>query len=332
VTQRLAGGVVNTDESFESLGESTLNLPLKAEAHLNQLDTSESVVSGAQATSQFSDPRAATTDDPNELGIEAAAFSLDPITTYETRNEPTETRTVVFSADEIGQPEGTSLLVTSYFYLDGFLLEWGDLAEAANPASAQITVRVLQTRAGSTSPVTVLETSLTLSQQQDGTAVVTTTGVLEPDNLVLSGPIVVEPLPGTSYLLTIPELGIPYEYEATVGEEFTLQAEVECRVLNQPFIGMAVGLGVSVDEYVDRLLELLGLPASTSIDIPGLTTGERSAAAKPLPMGQTEVKVADTNGLELNVSEPFCGLLGIESMLVPVALGGVMLCGLRRRG
>lgn len=330
VTQTLANNVVNTDESFETLNASTPNLPLQALARLDQVVSAEAAASVGQAVSQFSDPRLSTTPDPQEFGVEAVAFSFDPVAAYGTENVLTETRTITFTADELGHPDGTPLEVTSYFFLDGFMLQWGDLAGLANPVTARMVIRITQTRPGGISATTVLETSLTFSHDISGVATVTTTGVLSPDNVVVTNSLNPLDLLGTTNVLTIPQLGIPYVYQANVGETFTLQATVDCRMANQPYTGSAIGLGIPVSEYVSTLLELLGEPSTAKLDIPGLTSGVKAVPAKPLPMAQTQVKAAGGNGLALDIGSPFCGLLGVESMMLP-ALGGFLLIGATRR-
>ena len=47
VTQTLSGSVVNTDSSFQSLNETTSNLPLIAKARLDQLDSGQATASAA---------------------------------------------------------------------------------------------------------------------------------------------------------------------------------------------------------------------------------------------------------------------------------------------
>ncbi len=330
VVQHLAEGVVNTDASFESLDETTSNLPLKAEGRLLQLDENQASVSAGYAFTQFSDPRASDSANPQEVGVEAVAFSFDAVANYDLANGATETRTITFTADEIGQPDGTALQVTSFFFLNGFILQWGDLVNAASPSSAEVTIRVKQTRSGDDAATIVLEASLSLSHNSDGTPVVVATGALTDDQVALGHSLSPIDLLGTTNLLVIPQLGIPYQYEAAVGEEFTLEAQVECRLDNRPFTGTAIGLGISPESFVSDLLDLLGEPVSAALSIPGLNSGPPLQAAKPLPMGETIVKVADPAGLSI-LTQPFCGMLGIESMLMGLLFPAACWCFAPRR-
>ncbi|MBI4580374.1 MAG: hypothetical protein HY718_11770 [Planctomycetes bacterium] len=332
VVQRLAGGVVNTDTAFESLDETTPNLPLIAESRLERLDLDNNVFSLGSAVAVFSDPRLSTSDDPDELGADIAVFSLDPVDTYDADTHLTEVRQVTFTADEIGAADGTPLEVTSFFFLEGYMLVWGDLSTAPSASVAELTIRVQQTRPGDAAPVTVLEANLSLSHDSSGNPVVTAGGALTVDNVVLADTSDVIVL-GQAGFVSIPQIGIPYIYQAAVGEAFTLTAEVDCHAANQPFTGAGVTLGKSAEDFLDIIAGLIGEPVGTNaLQINGVTTGPIVLAAKPLPMGETQVKVLDGTGFSLlNLSRPFCGLLGLESALFLAAVPLMMLPAFRRK-
>lgn len=329
VVQFLADDVINSDTAFENLDETTSNLPLVAEARLSEVDPDTLSASAANALAVFSDPRASTMPDPNELGVDLIAFSFDADTVYQGDGRITETREVVFTSEEIGHPDGTPLQVTSTFFLDGFMLCWGDLALLDTPVTAQMEIRVRQVRDDGEG-TTVLETAATFSHDSAGNPLVTTTGVLQPENFGLGESLEPVNLLGQVNLLTVGPMGVPYQYEAEVGETFKLEAEVVCRIVNQPFAGATVALGVPIDEFVDTLIALLAEPTSETIDIPGLTSGPSPTAARALPYQPTEVKVVPTNAMGIDLLSPFCGLLGIESML-GLLFVPLMIMGMRRR-
>jgi hypothetical protein len=327
VFQFLPDGAVNSDSAFESLDESTSNLPLIADATLRQTD-SVSTLSGAAAKSMFSDPRASDAPDPDEFAFDVVAFSLDPAINYEATGNATETRSIVFTTEEIGAENGAELKVTSHFFVDGFMFIWGDLDPLVGTTEAQMTIRVHQTRPGQ-ERVMVMEATLSLGLNSDGTPLVAAGGALSSDNVGFLDTLGSIILLGDAYLVALPALSIPYTYSAAVGETFTLEADVECRVRNQPYTGAAVGVGLPLDQFLGTVAEMVSEPLSAS-EILARTNGEVPTPIRPLSSGKgTQVQVVGPPGSLLFARGLPCGGLGIESVLFVAAFPAFFLfrCG-----
>jgi len=312
VRQFVGDGVVNSDQAIESLNETTSNLPLIADARLSLVDSEATVFSSATTITTFSDPTLSDAPNPREFGLELVAYSFDPVTRYEATGAAVETREIVFTAEEIGVVDGAELEVTSHFFLDGFLIIWGDLVPAAVPTGAQLRVEVYQTRSGQERQA-VMQASLRLSQNSDGSPLLVAEGDLGTDNVVLLDTLgSVSPL-GDVYLVALPAMSIPYTYNAMVGETFTLEAEVECRVENQPFTGVGVVLGVPLDRFVNSIGDAVR-SSITEDELLAKTAGVVPPPAKPLQAGEgTQVRVLSAPGLPVARVFP-CGGLGIESL------------------
>lgn len=313
VHQFMPDGVVNSDAAFESFDETTSILPMVVEAELSQTD-SASTLSAAAARSVFSDPRASVDPNPGEFSFDVVAFSLDPVTDYQAAGNANETRSIVFTAAEIRAEDGTEILVTSHFFLDGFMIVWGDLDPSLGTTEAEMVVRVHQTRPGQ-DRVQVMEATLSLGLNADGSAELIVGGALSTDNVVFIEVPASTILLGQAYLVALPALSIPYTHQEAVGETFTLEASIECRVRNRPYTGAAVAAGLPLDEFLETIGTTIGEPVTAS-QVLARTNGEVPTPAKPLAGGQgTQVQIVGSPFASLVRGLP-CGGLGIESLLL----------------
>jgi len=331
VEEYLGSQIINSDFAFENLDETTGNLPLMVEAGFLDSDDTEEVA-GAMATTTFNDPRLSEKPDPDEFGIDVAAFSQSLLLSYSGWSNSTETRSIVFESGEIGEPNGTDLQVRSYFYVDGVLVIFSDdWVTDLSGTTSEVSLNVKQQRAGQEDFTTVLEASLTLTGQEDGSITVTTDGELEPANIVQIDLSELVTDLGMLHLVIIPDIAIPYLYPAEVGETFTLVAEIEGKVRNQPGTGASVQLGVPFLELAGLLNDITGIGTGDLVqDALQDALNSGSTAAKPLNASGSdmEVTVAGKPGLDI-VGIPFCGHLGIESVLFMTAFG-VLLVPFRR--
>lgn len=327
VVQYLPDDVVNSDAAFESLDESTSNLPLVAEARLSS-DSDPAAPSGATAVTTFNDPRASETEDPAEFAMDLVAFSLDAVTRYEGSGTSTETRQIVFTPEEMDAEPGTALLATSRFFVDGFLIVWGDLDPLVGPTNADVQFRVYQTRPGQDRQI-VMESTLSISQNSDGTPLLQADGGLVTDNVVLIDTLGSIPELGNAYLVILPQLSIPYTYEAAVGETFTLEAEVESHVANQPSTGAAIALGAPLADLLQSIGNEIGEPLSQA-DALARTGGVVPVPVKPLQGGKgTQVQVLTSPASAWERIIP-CGGLGVESAMLPAFTLMLTFAGRRR--
>ena len=328
VLQTLGDGTVNSDHAFKDLTESTPNLPLAVRSHLQTVDLATFSLTSGTSTAVFSDPRTSQEDNPREFAVGATLFSFDPSITYGAVARAVEARTVAFTASEIGEPDGTALQVTSHFFLGGYLAVWGDLGKSAGTSSVLISIRIEQSRSQDASPFVLMDAHLELSHDSNGRPVLTADGGLSVDNVVLDDTLgSVIPL-GQTYLVTIPEMTLPYRYGANVGEEFTLKAEVQCRLANQPFTGAGASFGRPLDDFLAEIADAIGGPLSNA-STTALARSSARQAIKPLSIQK------DTTVEVVRPERPFaglsaCGGVGIEALLFSGAFPA-MLWMVRRR-
>jgi len=323
VREFLGSDVINSDSAIESLGETTSNLPLMVEAILQQTSTAHT---GAGVKTVFSDPRTTLSPDPNEFGIAVVGCSTNDDVAYVAVGSASETRNVIFTADEMGASEGTALTANSYFYLDGLLLIWSEQGSAdLTGTSASMSLSVEQRRPGDDRGTTVLQASLSLAGPSSGGMNVplggdvtfTASGDLCSENVIQMDISDLLPELGIVQLVIIPDIAIPYPYAAAVAEPFTLRARIEGEAHNRPQTGAAVMLGVSLDELSDMIDNLTGqseVGAELDLIIQGLLSAGLMPA-KPLPDsdGATKVTLEPQAHWLPFVPSSFCGMLGAES-------------------
>lgn len=329
VQEFVAPDIVNTDSAFESLDESTSNLPLVTEAALRQVDAEQNLLGSGKVSSVFNDPRLIEDENPSEFGLDMAVYSLSSDVTYTGAGKATETREITFTADDLpGVADGTPLIARSQFFLNGFMMVWGEPDASAGATFANVRVRVFQQRAGNADETTVLDTTLHLTRDEQGVPVVTTDGPLTSDNIaVVDTEGLISEL-GFASFLVIPEIGIPYTYEVNLGERFTLRAVVDCDIANAPLAGAGMTLGLTEEAFLGLIEELTGVPAADLLDI---LTADNVAAAKPLPYAK---------GIDLIPNSPLasalslsnlCGLLGAETLLPLACLPLALMASSRRK-
>ena len=331
VEQTLPSGEINTDLVFESLGESTGNLPLSA---LAKLSDSGYPNSGAAASTRLADPRAVMASDPAELGIAVVSNSTNAPSSWSASGTATETREIVFTAQEIFAESGVNLTAYSYFYLDAVLVVWRQAgATDLTGTAAEISIRVDQSRAGS-ADANSLSATVSLTGQADGTATLTTGGYLVPENVVQIDVSDLVPSMESVQVVILPKLAIPYEYPAAVDEIFKLTAKIDGRIQSQPDMGAAVLAGVSLDEVGNFISDVagqdLGLILSQVLD---LAVKENPVPARPLTTDDASTKVVVDPQARLIPWWPgtLCGTLGVESLAALAVFAGVVGIGAMRR-
>ncbi|MCL2330278.1 MAG: hypothetical protein FWC56_03150, partial [Phycisphaerae bacterium] len=314
VTQLFHDGSVATDQASKQWDNST-PLPLVVRSHLEQYDPSLFSFTSGTSIAQFSDSQTSSSDDPKEFSVGGTLFSSGFSATFDASGKTSETRTICYTSSDIGQPDGTSLRVTSHFFLNGYLIIWGNLGVVPGKSSAAISIRVSQNRSGAASPMVLMNTQLELTHDENGQLTLTAQGGLSTSNLVLDDHLGLLASLGTTYFATIPELTIPYQYNANVGEEFTLTAEVECHLVNRPFTGVGVALGQTLDEFVSAIAAAIGQ------SIPTTTKAILQTSAAKLPVESLPVE-KDTNievdkGVNCLFGAPLtCGPVGVEMLLL----------------
>lgn len=289
--------------------------PLQVAVRLAPVDAAGAA--GAVAA-QVSDPTTASGPNPEDFAINLALNSRTTAIRYECSAKAEEFRRVVFTADETGRIAGTTAPVRGRIYLDGAAtLFAGESATDLRGASVSLSVVVVKETAGAADKV-LLSGSVELIGRDDGAVEVRADGEFPTDTLVLSDLGGLADDRPVFHLLLLPALQIEYDYDAVIGEEFTLRATVQCEAANVDGAGAAL---------------VLGGPSDSLADVIGLTEGN-TASGKLL--GAIAAERAAPSG-DLVFPQPpalggICGALGLETAFGLFALAGLRACRTRRAG
>lgn len=338
VQETLDGTVINSDLAFKDLDDTTRNLPLVAEAKLFPPSDAASELPGVAGAARtvFRDPRLNPSDPPNEFALDLGGFSDEEGATVSGRSLAVESRDVVFGAEEVGLEPGTEVIARSHFFVDGLMILVSTPGQVdLSGARAELTLSVEQVRAEEASPATVLEASVVLTGNSDGTASLTVNGALVADNLTVLG---LEPLdsslPGFQ-AVSLPDLAIPYEYPARVDENFTLKARIEAKTVSGPGTGASVIIGDGLNSLVSLLADVLGEDIGDDFgDVLDGTLSALSGPARPLVAAETDtvLEVVTDAGQDAPLLglPPTCGIMGVEGLLLAAGLTFLPLLGRRR--
>jgi len=315
------------DYNLASVPETASAPPVVARAQLDRLDKDEFVTAGGQVVAVFDRPNFSGLGTPNDAGLDLGAFSEDNETGWFVQGTVNETRTVVLGANEVGssQLSGGRGRVRSRLVLSGVLLILSSHAGAdLSQVEARFRFTIVQRETGR-EPVELLTGSVALVGGPDGSVeVVRGAGALSSVFLPLvEAPEIIPELP---IVKAVPFAGvnIPYEYEAAVGEAFDLELSVEAHVQTMPGgTGAAAVFGVPVE----------GL-SSVLARVKRSDLGARVASAIGKQVDTTGRAYEDAGGGGVPwLFSPFsmCGLLGAETLITGVVVGGFSLKRARRR-
>ncbi len=315
----------SSDQATENSGVGGLEPPIQTRANLETLDDVGNTVARAIAVSEFRDPtEGGGGRNPEEISVEADCFSNDATTRYDLDSTVTETRIVVLSASELNNPIG-SRTVRSIFTASGAIFAWSlDADRDLTGLSGQLSIAVRRIDADGIE-TTLVDESVAITGGPDGGF----TGQNSSGLLVFFGDLDILPDTGeagfgdvnldaiaASRVGIILQQNINYEYDAVADEEFTLVATVTTSVSNLPDgTGVVAVFGRPFDDVLE-IIEI-GIPADSA----------RVLEAR-LNKAITDFKAADPP-LSANTTSPLCGVLGFE--MIPMLMGGFMLCGTSRR-
>jgi len=322
-----SGAPVNSDSAFKDLNKSTSTLPLVVTA---QLLHNEQGGGASQVT--FSDPTLSVSPDPNEFGLNVAAFSLAPnLLSYANTGHAHEQREITFLSSEIGAVDGAGLQAQSFFFIDGIIMIWGEEGVTnLDGTTVQTTLRVDRSGKDGADAPQVLEAQLTLTGQSDGTVLLSATGGLTADSgslIDLSGAI---PDLGSVHVLIIPNTAIPYTYNAAVGQAFNLDATLDGQIQTHPGTGASILLGVPLVELASLVNSVSGGSVGTQLQQALEAALSTAAPAKPLIATDKTTTVRVTNGLGLNLLAPGCGRMGAEMGIALISFVAIALTGTGR--
>jgi len=297
---------------LETFPGTSNTLPLQVFARQSSADPNSPAAAAAAA--QFADPRESTQPNPEEFAVNMTANSFAPGVAYECRAVLTEERGIRILSGEVNRAEGRPVGLTGRLFLDGALaIHAGEGGRDLSGASVRVSVTIDQLRPGQEAQ-RVFSGSIELNGQPGGRVSVSAGGAFPIATLVLTDLSFVADEFGTFHVLIIPDIVIDYDYDAIVGEEFTLRAMVETTMVHP-----AGGVGVAA---------VLGTPTETLTEVIGLTQGQQAAAKfvqalqseREEPSGEPAFPPPRTPLSPLLV---LCGLFGLESVAGLAALGAM---------
>lgn len=325
------GTVVNSDFAFKDFNDTTGSLPLVAQTTLIRLGP-DAETGAAQAVTTFNDPRLSVLPDPNEFGVNLAAYSLIDGPAYRGLSEATEHRDINFLAEEISAADGTELEAQSQFFVDGLIVLWGELDTTdLSGVSARVELTVEQTLPDAPAEKVLLAT-LHLQGQPGGNVLINAEGDLAVENVTVLDLTNTVPELGPVHLVVIPNIAIPYTYPAQVGQQFRLTATVRSNIETQPGTGASVLLGVPLLELGALLAGLIGPDAADQIEaLLGSALASAGPPLKPLPPSDpaTTVRILGSDGPTCLIPGLCCGAMGVEAAVLALLPLGWMT--MRRR-
>lgn len=298
----IRNGATQDSDSASDTFPGTSDLPLQVVARLISPNAEEHAA--AVVGAQFADPRESAQPNPEEFAINLALNSESPDVRYSARASSQELRGILFSAGELGAQfgEGDEVGLTGSLFLDGALtiVAFGENDDLTG-AGVTLTVTVEKLVNGAANE-TVFSGQVSLTGAIDAGVDVGTEGEFPLRQLILTDLAGIVSETNAFRVLIIPNVRIDYDYNAVVGQEFSLRATVTVDASNAPSdVAVAAVLGTPTDSI------------QTVLD---LTQGDVTAA-KVLQALQRE-RESPTGEPAFENPQPLrglCGLFGVEMAL-----------------
>lgn len=295
------------DQAFEETPGTTNILPATATATLDigastqpSPATQPSSDGRLTATASVNPPAGITPENTKDFNIEASGLSLPADRGFACESKSTENRQVTLLASELDLRTGTRIRVRSTFVLSAgvFLVT---LPESGSNVAGTVSFTVSQ---GSQK---VLSGSVSASFDAGGQVQIAATG---DASQAIAVPFDFSSQSSTidqAHLILFPLISLPYEYDATVDEPFTLTAEVAANVnASSGAQGGSAFAGQVPTAFTSILDEFAQVDFGGAI---GGVVGQQEAVS--LADSQTEI-------IPLQTSR--CGNVGLESLLGGLAL------------
>lgn len=295
------------DQALEETPGTTNILPAEADAGLD-IATPSDLAGRLAALATVNLPGEMDPAETNDFDIEAAGLSTLEDRAFTSTARATQTRQIVFGASEFGLAGGTRVQARSDFVLSAGLL-LVTLPEGPQDVIGQVSVVVRQQEGDETR--TVLDGQIEVGFNADGQLEAVTRGdlmgqiVIPVDLSGESGEI------DQAWLILLPGVILPYEYEATIDEPFSLTAEITATVDGPSGAqGGSVFVGRLPREFSAITDEFLGFDFDAAIDTATDIIALRQVGT---PKGTTVKAIDGAEGAG-------CGGFGLESLL-----GGLLL-------
>jgi len=336
--QFVDGEPVSSDEVFKDFGLTAANFPLQVVSRLEEPTPTEELIAAGQGIADVDDPNLSSGENPEELGLEADAFSIDAGIAYQVTASAVEARTLRFTTGELGSDPGVEREVESSVFLSGAIIVWSlDPLRDLTGLSAEVTLTVEQFREGESGGETVFSAVMGVSGLPEGEAEADvepagtdgiafefggSEAVLDragPDPLLKDYLAVL----GRTHVMLIPDQEFVYTYRAEVGEEFELVATFEVDLTNLPDgtgVSAVFGRGfTALSEMIEEAFpEVDGETVEAGVNL------AQARAASPVTVGADDGGGRGTSGT-------LCGSLGFEAVGMLIFAAIVPLAARRRR-
>lgn len=323
VNEFVAGENGSSDRSFEDFPQTIPTFPIEAIAGLGDFFGELGATSGSRGAALLDDPQSSETRNPAELGLEAEAFSVDQDVSYESIASAVESRTLRFSAQELGTSQPSQTLRSVVFLRGAALLWTSEQGRDLSGMSVEFDFKIIKDT-GTNGGETVFEVGFEATGTNGAQVMINADESL---NLISGTPsVLVQRFGDTAQdeadnlsrigrvrLILLPPQELSYEYEAFVDEEFELRAESTVRVVNLPNgtgAGIALGrpfqsLGLAVTPFLDRI-SADGVQDVINDAITGAVPGGDNPDESPVQLPTILVQL--------------CGIFGPEMMLAPLCM------------
>ncbi len=320
VVESVGGTEIQSDFAQNIVPLTTAVPPASATARLDHLSELHELTAAAQALALFDNPSLAGLDNPNDVGLDLAAFSENQASSWFVEGIVNETRTIVIHPADVGlnRKVGDPAIARSRIVLSGVLIiAFEDIARDLTGTEVKFSLNLSKHQQDETA-ASLLQGEIVFSGGPDGKATISSaTGVFEGAFL----PIVdfLGGLHGLPNVQSVPLAGmqLPYEYPYIVGEPFDLDLTVSSQIRTIPNgVGAAAVFGLPPDGIASILSRVKkddsGAEMTDFIAEHVDTTGTAYVGAPVAPL-----------------LLPFCGVLGIETLGALIA--GVAIVTTRRR-
>lgn len=316
VVQYEKGGPVAEEQALDIFPQ-TSPLPLRVLAAVQPPPGANGPIGGGTAAAAIFDPTNVAGPDPDELALHLSLNAAAPDVYFDGKARSREERDVVFSAAELNNAsDGQTVRVAGRLFLDAVVVAYSTRA-AADLSLARLALRatvVQQTKEGATK--TLFDGGVNLTGGPNGQVSIAASGDI-PAGRLIAGPL--SPFQPSEFpvfaIAIIPPTTLDYEYDAVVGEPFTLIATVELDGATQPD-------GVGVTALVGAAPENLKAVVDASF-------GAGSGAALTQRVAAERAEAAERLDSVEPLARGLCGLFGLEALLLLAWTGRPLL---RRQG
>jgi hypothetical protein len=311
------GEAARTAEASQVYPDTSTQLPLQVVARL-RADQPETAAAAVAA--QFAGPRDLNQPNPQEFAIDLALLSVSKSICYASQASTQEIRGIELrAADFPGHFAGQTVPLIGRLYVDAVLAVFSPAAgKDLTGARVFLRVTVVKQESGRADE-TVFSGRVGLEGGPGATVQQVAEGDFPTGTLIRSNLAAYLEEFARFEVLILPRLTISYDYQAVLGQPFTLRATVEVEAANaEDEVGVAALIGTPLDSIREVIAAAQGeaVAAKTVTALENERASPTGVPAFPPPPARQTL--------------PFCGLFGFEALLGLSALAGLRMG--RRRG